>query len=42
MNGVTIKLALDENFREVVEDRDGGEEVFANVIDHTCQSLKSG
>lgn len=37
-----MKLAPDENFGEVVEDRDGGEEVVANVIDHTCQCLQSG
>lgn len=41
MDGVTMKLALDENFWEVAEDRDGGEEVVANVIDYTCQSLQS-
>ena len=41
MDGLTLKLALDENFREVAEDRDGGEEVVANVIDHTCQGLQS-
>lgn len=37
-----MKLAPDENLGEVAEDRDGGEEVVANVIDHACQSLESG
>lgn len=42
MDGLTLKLALDENFREVAEDGDGGEEVAADVIDHTSQCLQSG
>jgi hypothetical protein len=42
MDGFPMHLAFHEDVREVAEDRDGGKEVAANVIDHTCQSRQSG
>lgn len=31
-----MKFVFDENFREVAEDRDGGEEVVVNIINYIC------
>jgi hypothetical protein len=41
INGLSIHLAFGEDVGEVAEDRDGGKEVAAYVIDHTRQSLQS-
>lgn len=42
MDGLPSHLSFDEDIGEVAEDRDGGEEMAGDVVDHTRQSLQRG